>query len=192
MSIFGDIISAAEFLKGWNNRNSQERDKIYDYLDALARDAELLGAAWVDILREIEQRQEINYHFYIGQKVGELIDHAHPDDPHLSTDNSPIPSSSPHYAISLSLANTGYHSRLSVFYSRLAFVLGEEDKKLRESLLGKLAELLRLRHLLRIDIEEKLGVGDLDVAKFGMLVEALNAQAAELSIFAKEIRARSE
>lgn len=192
LSIFGDIISAAEFLKSWKNRNVQERQRIYDYLDTLAKDAELLGEAWADILQEIEQRREIDYYFYVGKRVKELTDPPGPEDPHLSSDASPVPSSMPHYLPSIHLTNMPYHSRLSVFYRRLAFVLGEEDKRLRESLLGKLAELLRLRSLLREDLEEKLGVRGLDVEKFRTLVEAINDQAAELSIFIKEVRARSE
>lgn len=192
LSIFGDIISAAEFLRSWKNRNDQERQKIYDYLEALAKDAELLGAAWTDILREIEEKREINYHFYVGMRVRELTDHPGPEDPHLSGDASPVPPAIPHYLPAIHLPNIPYHSRLSVFYRRLAFVLGEDDRRLRDSLLGKLAELLRLRSLLKEDLEEKLEIEDLDVGKLRKLVEAVNDQAAELSIFIKEVRAKSE
>lgn len=152
----------------WRNNKKKNSEIVYEYVSEISNDAEELAAVWTTILSELIEKNAID------MRRNEIVKRFffRPD--------------------GWEYMNSIQYARVEVFYKRLHFVLGDYDRKKADLLLYKLASLMEIRNLSRAEIGKTMGFEDFDRDKIIDLIHSINKQAAEIRVFALELRARGK
>lgn len=163
--MLGDIISAADLLLKFRSSRAREDERVSHYVTVIADDAEELARIWTALLNSLLDNKVLSKR---DRKDIILFDQG-----------------------SLQrLGNAAPVSRLRVFYERLHYVLGTNYSGKADLLIEKLANLLSYRDLTRERVSSELGVARWTPDEIEAAILTINRQAAEIRIFAEELRAR--
>lgn len=182
------VIKSFELLQAWKNLDRENKKRTADYIDVIAEDANELVLIWMKILQEIEQYGDTNYqhtldrhfHYHVGEQGPTDLTYGFEK---VSDDFVP--------RIAVRDANAIVVARLDAFYHRISIVLGKREPEARDYLVDRLAKLLEARRITRQMLVQELDLRSLDHVEVRSLIDTMIQQAAEISVFAKEVRAES-
>jgi hypothetical protein len=164
--MIGEILSAGDFLLKLYSTRSKVDERTIAYVDCIAEDAEELARIWTGVLVNLLQAKSLS-----GDDEAAILRFQG-----LSVEGM--------------FSNIAPFSRLDAFYDSLHSVLGPSNQKRADLLLEKLGTLMTTRNLTREEVSSVLGIGSWTTEAIEEAVLQINRQAAEIRIFAEELRAR--
>ena len=161
----GEIISAANLFLSWRKRKADSFSHYSEFVMELADEVDELAEIWTALLTELLNNRKVNF------------------------EDHPILDSYTYLPENWRHRNIRQYSRLQSFYSRLHAVLGELDIDTADLLLEKVAQIMETRNLTREKFSD-FTKENWSESQILLSIEALNKQAAEIRVFALEMKSQ--